>query len=126
MLGVELVESSVRDARENARRHDVKNCKFIQLDLKDIKHIEEDMREFGHPDVVITDPPRAGMNPKAVKMLLKIAPSAIVYVSCNPASLARDGQMLCEEGEYRLVSCQPIDMFPQTNHVESVARFERM
>jgi 23S rRNA (uracil1939-C5)-methyltransferase len=125
VLGVELVESSVRDARENARRHDVENCKFIQLDLKDIKHIEEDMHEFGHPDVVITDPPRAGMNPKAVKMLLKIAPPAIVYVSCNPASLARDGQMLCEEGEYRLVSCQPIDMFPQTNHVESVARFEK-
>lgn len=126
VLGVELVESSVADARENARCHDVENCEFIQLDLKDIKHIEEDMREFGHPDVVITDPPRAGMNPKSVKMLLKIAPPAIVYVSCNPASLARDGQMLCEEGEYRLVSCQPIDMFPQTNHVESVARFERM
>ncbi len=126
VLGVELVESSVRDARENAKLHNVDNCEFIQLDLKDIKHIEEEMREFGHPDVVITDPPRAGMNPKAVKMLLKIAPSAIVYVSCNPASLARDGQMLCEEGQYRLVSCQPIDMFPQTNHVESVARFERV
>ena len=125
VLGVELVESSVNDARENAKRHKVGNCEFIQLDLKDIKHIEEDMREFGHPDVVITDPPRAGMNPKAVKMLLKITPSTIIYISCNPASLARDGQMLCEEGQYRLVSCQPIDMFPQTNHVESVARFER-
>jgi len=125
VLGVELVESSVRDARENAKRHHVENCEFIQLDLKDIKHIEQDMRDFGHPNVVITDPPRAGMNPKAVKMLRKIAPTAIVYVSCNPASLARDGQMLCEEGKYRLVSCQPIDMFPQTNHVESVARFEK-
>ncbi|MEN8254216.1 MAG: RNA methyltransferase, partial [Verrucomicrobiota bacterium] len=109
----------------NAKRHNVDNCEFIQIDLKDIKHIEEEMCEFGHPDVVITDPPRAGMNPKAVKMLLKIAPTAIVYVSCNPASLARDGQMLCEEGQYRLLSCQPIDMFPQTNHVESVVRFER-
>jgi len=126
VLGVELVESSVNDARENAKRHNVENCEFIQLDLKDIKHIEEDMREFGHPDVVITDPPRAGMNPKAVKMLLKIAPSTIVYVSCNPASLARDGQMFCEEGNYKLVSCQPVDMFPQTNHVESVARFEKI
>ncbi len=125
ILGVELVESSVRDARENAKRHGVENCEFIQLDLKDIKHIEDDMRDFGHPDVVITDPPRAGMNPRAVKMLIKIAPSSIIYVSCNPASLARDGQMLCEEGQYKLVSCQPVDMFPQTNHVESVARFER-
>lgn len=126
VLGVELVESSVRDARENAKRHNVENCEFIQLDLKDIKLIEQDMADFGQPDVVITDPPRAGMNPKAVKMMLKIAPAAIVYVSCNPASLARDGQMLCEDGQYRLVSCQPVDMFPQTNHVESVARFERV
>ncbi len=126
ILGVELVESSVCDARENAKRNNVENCEFIQLDLKDIKWIENDMREFGAPDVIITDPPRAGMNPKAVKMLLKIAPPTIVYVSCNPASLARDGQMLCEEGKYKLVHCQPVDMFPQTNHVESVARFERV
>jgi 23S rRNA (uracil1939-C5)-methyltransferase len=125
VLGVELVESSVRDARENAKRHNVDNCEFIQLDLKDFRKIEPELNEFGAPDVVITDPPRAGMNPKAVKMLLEIAPPVIVYVSCNPASLARDGQMLCEEGQYKLVSCQPIDMFPQTNHVESVARFER-
>ena len=126
VLGVEVVESSVRDARENAVRHGVGNCEFIQLDLKDIKQIEQEMRGFGHPDVVITDPPRAGMNPKAVKTLLEIAPPTIVYVSCNPASLARDGQLFCDEGKYRLVHCQPVDMFPQTNHVESVARFERV
>jgi 23S rRNA (uracil1939-C5)-methyltransferase len=126
VLGVELVESSVNDARENAKRHNVDNCEFIRLDLKDIHEIELEMKEFGHPDVVITDPPRAGMNPKAVKVLREMAPPAIVYVSCNPASLARDGQMLCEDGRYKLVSCQPIDMFPQTNHVESVARFERI
>ncbi len=125
VLGVELVESSVKDARENAKRHNVGNCEFIQLDLKDIYHIEEEMKQFGAPDVVITDPPRAGMHPKAVKMMLEIAPPVIVYVSCNPASLARDGQMLCEDGKYNLVSCKPIDMFPQTNHVESVARFEK-
>ena len=126
VLGVELVESSVNDARANAERHNVDNCEFIKLDLKDIKEIRKDMADFGSPDVVITDPPRAGMNPKAVKALLEIAPPAIVYVSCNPASLARDGQMLCEEGQYKLTSCRPIDMFPQTNHVESVARFERI
>ncbi len=126
VLGVELVESSVNDARENAKRHEVENCEFIKLDLKDIKEIRTDMADFGAPDVVITDPPRAGMNPRAVKALLEIAPPTIVYVSCNPASLARDGQMLCEEGQYQLVHCQPVDMFPQTNHVESVARFERV
>lgn len=126
VLGVELVESSVCDARENAIRHNVENCEFIKLDLKDIKDIRKDMADFGSPNVVITDPPRAGMNPKAVKALLEIAPPVIVYVSCNPASLARDGQMLCEEGKYKLVHCQPVDMFPQTNHVESVARFEQV
>ncbi len=125
VLGIEVVESSVDDARANAQRHGVENCEFIRLDLKDIIDIELEMQEFGHPDVVITDPPRAGMHPKAVHKLLELAPPAIVYVSCNPASLARDGQMLCETGTYRLVHCQPVDMFPQTNHVESVARFER-
>lgn len=125
VLGVEMVESSVNDARENAARHGVDNCDFIRLDLKDIKDIEREMQAFGHPDVVITDPPRAGMHPKAVQMMLKMAPPTLVYVSCNPASLARDGQMLCATGQYRLVHCQPVDMFPQTNHVESVARFER-
>jgi 23S rRNA (uracil1939-C5)-methyltransferase len=126
VLGVELVESSVNDARANAKRNGVDNCEFIKLDLKDVKEIRKDMADFGSPDVVITDPPRAGMNPKAVKALLEIAPPAIVYVSCNPASLARDGQMFCEAGNYKLVHCQPVDMFPQTNHVESVARFERI
>ena len=126
VLGIELVESSVRDARENAKQHQVDNCEFIRLDLKDIREIKQEMSEFGHPDVVITDPPRAGMHPRAVQVLREMAPPVIVYVSCNPASLARDGQMLCEEEKYRLVSCQPIDMFPQTNHVESVARFERV
>lgn len=126
VLGVELVESSVLDARENARRHGIQNCTFIKLDLKDIIDIELEMREFGYPDVVITDPPRAGMHPKAVDMLLQMAPPTIVYVSCNPASLARDGRMLCMDGKYKLVRCQTVDMFPQTNHIESVARFERL
>jgi 23S rRNA (uracil1939-C5)-methyltransferase len=126
VLGVELVESSVNDARANAKRHHVDNCQFIRLDLKDIYDIDDEMKAFGKPDVIITDPPRAGMHPKAVKMVREIAPPVVIYVSCNPASLARDGQMLCEEGLYKLVDCQPVDMFPQTNHVESVARFERI
>lgn len=125
VLGLELVESAVADAQKNAAAHGADNCTFRQMDLMHFGKIREDLEAFGLPDVVITDPPRAGMHPKAVQMLRELAPPVVIYVSCGPASLARDGQMLCEGGLYRLVSCQPVDMFPQTNHVESVARFVR-
>ena len=125
VLGIELVESAVADAQKNADAQGVQNCTFRQMDLMHFGKIREELEAFGLPDVVITDPPRAGMHPKAVKMLRELAPPVVIYVSCGPASLARDGQMLCEDGLYKLVSCQPVDMFPQTNHVESVARFER-
>ena len=126
ILGIELVESAVADAQKNAVEHGAENCTFRQMDLMHFGKIREELEEFGLPDLVITDPPRAGMHPKAVEMLRELAPPVIIYVSCGPASLARDGQMLCEDGLYKLVSCQPIDMFPQTNHVESVARFQRV
>ncbi len=125
VLGIELVESAVADAKKNAAAHGAENCTFRQMDLMHFGKIREELEAFGLPDAVITDPPRAGMHPKAVQMLRELAPPVVVYVSCGPASLARDGQMLCEDGLYKLVSCQPVDMFPQTNHVESVARFER-
>lgn len=125
VLGIELVESAVADAQKNADEHGAQNCTFRQMDLMHFGKIRDDLEAFGLPDIVITDPPRAGMHPKAVKMLRDLAPPVVIYVSCGPASLARDGQLLCEEGLYKLVSCQPVDMFPQTNHVESVARFER-
>jgi len=124
ILGLELVESAVADAQKNADEHGAANCTFRQMDLMHFGKIREELEAFGLPDLVITDPPRAGMHPKAVQMLRELAPPVIIYVSCGPASLARDGQMLCEGGLYKLVSCQPVDMFPQTNHVESVARFE--
>ena len=124
VLGIELVESAVADAQKNADRQGVKNCTFRQMDLMHFGKIHEELKEFGLPDVVITDPPRAGMHPKAVKMLRELKPPVVIYVSCGPASLARDGQLLCEGGLYKLIRCQPVDMFPQTNHVESVARFE--
>lgn len=123
VLGVELVEDSVRDAYANADRNGVTNCTFEQLDMKHFKQQREMFEEFGMPDIVITDPPRAGMHPKSVELLMDLAPEKIVYVSCNPASLARDGQMFCEDGAYELVKVQPVDMFPQTNHIESVALF---
>lgn len=124
VLGIELVESAVADAQKNADAHGAKNCTFRQMDLMHFGKIRADLEAFGLPDLVITDPPRAGMHPKAVQMLRELAPPVVIYVSCGPASLARDGQLLCEDGLYKLVSCQPVDMFPQTNHVESVARFE--
>lgn len=124
VLGIELVESSVADARKNAEELGVVNCTFRKLDLMHFDQIRKELEAFGLPDVVITDPPRAGMHPKAVQMLRELAPPAVIYVSCNPASLARDGQLLCQGGLYRLVHTQPVDLFPQTNHVESVARFE--
>ena len=125
LLGIELVESAVADARANAERNGIENVEFRQLDLKDVRRIAGDLQAFGRPDLVVTDPPRAGMHPKALAFLRQIAPPAIVYVSCNPASLARDARLLCEDGLYRLVRCRPVDLFPQTNHVETVARFER-
>lgn len=86
--------------------------------------LRSELEDFGMPDVVITDPPRAGMHPKAVQTMMQFAPKKIVYVSCNPASLARDGKMICDSGMYRLVKVQAVDMFPHTNHIESVALFE--
>ncbi|HNX53404.1 MAG TPA: 23S rRNA (uracil(1939)-C(5))-methyltransferase RlmD, partial [Pontiellaceae bacterium] len=126
VLGIELVEAAVADARKNAQEHGAANCSFRQMDLMHFGKIRAELEAFGLPDVVITDPPRAGMHPKAVEMLRELAPPVVIYVSCNPASLARDGQLLCEGGLYRLISTQPVDLFPQTNHVESVARFERV
>jgi len=126
VLGIELVEAAVADAQKNAKEHGADNCTFRQMDLMHFNTIRSSLEAFGLPDLVITDPPRAGMHPKAVEMLRQLAPPVIIYVSCNPASLARDGQLLCEGGLYKLIRTQPVDLFPQTNHVESVARFERV
>lgn len=125
VLGIEREESAVADAMKNAAAHGAGNCMFRQMDLMHFGAIRGELEAFGLPDVVITDPPRAGMHSKAVEMLRQLAPPAVVYVSCNPASLARDGQLLCEGGLYRLMQVQPVDLFPQTNHIESVARFEQ-
>ena len=126
VFGIELVESAVADAQKNAEEQGAKNCTFRQMDLMHFGTIRDELENLGLPDVVITDPPRAGMHPKAVDMLRELAPPVIIYVSCNPASLARDGALLCENNLYKLVSTVPVDLFPQTNHVESVARFERI
>lgn len=121
--GFELEPAAIADAHTNAALNQLNHCRFIATDMK---HLREAMLGTGErPDVVITDPPRAGMHERAVETLLDIAPRRIVYVSCHPGSLARDAKMLCEGGAYELVEVQPVDLFPQTFHVESVARFER-
>jgi 23S rRNA (uracil1939-C5)-methyltransferase len=117
VCGIELNDGAIQNAIANAALNDVTNCEFRKMDLKDLGG-EEDLEA---PDVVIADPPRAGMHPKTLKTLLRLRPPRIVYVSCKPSSLARDGAVLCENGVYTLGRVQPVDMFPNTNHVEAVA-----
>jgi 23S rRNA (uracil1939-C5)-methyltransferase len=123
VVGLEVVESSISDARSNAVFNGVGNAAFFQVDLKDFHGMLELLKSYDGPAVIITDPPRAGMHPKALSTMLRLKPRRIVYVSCNPASLARDGKEICLQG-YRLLSVQPVDMFPHTSHIESVACFE--
>lgn len=121
--GFELEPSAVANAVKNAEANGMAGVTFIATDMK---HLREAMQNTGAaPDVVITDPPRAGMHEKAVETLLALQPRRIVYVSCHPGSLARDAKMLCEGGGYRLAEVQPVDLFPQTFHIETVARLER-
>jgi len=121
VVGIEYVEEAIVDAKENMELNDVHNCLFFAGDMKDI--LTADFIDLhGRPDVVITDPPRDGMHPSVIARLLEAEPRKIVYVSCNPATQARDAQMLDEK--YRLVKIQPVDMFPHTHHVENVGLWE--
>jgi len=121
VVGIEVIESAISDARANAGHNHVDNVSFHSLDLKNLGPFLEEAGEEGRPDVVVTDPPRAGMHPKTIKTLRAVQPGRIIYVSCKPASLARDAAALCEGGVYTLQTVQPVDMFPHTNHIESVA-----
>ena len=116
----ETVDSSVEDAHNNNVLNNIDNVTHIKADLnKSFLPIVEN-KSIPKPDVIVLDPPRAGMNPKTVKDLIKLAPPKIVYVSCNPASQARDIKLLAEAG-YQLIKMQPVDMFPHTYHIENVA-----
>jgi 23S rRNA (uracil1939-C5)-methyltransferase len=121
LVGVEIVEPAVADAIENARINDVLNARFyagdIRLAMRDL------VEQAGRPDVVVVDPPRAGLSQKVVRRILEAQPSRIVYVSCNPTTLAPNAAQMVEAG-YRLVRVRPVDMFPQTPHIESVALLE--
>ncbi|MBQ7635499.1 MAG: 23S rRNA (uracil(1939)-C(5))-methyltransferase RlmD [Bacteroidaceae bacterium] len=121
VVGVEYVPEAIADAEENARLNGVSNTAFYAGDMKDILTADFIARE-GRPDVIITDPPRAGMHPDVVRTLLEAAPQRIVYVSCNPATQARDLALL--NTGYRVSEVQPVDMFPHTHHVENVCLLE--
>ncbi len=116
--GIEVVSTAIADAKKNAHTNHIKNAEFIVGDATQI--MPRLYRNGIHPDVVVTDPPRAGCTPVVLETFVKMQPSRIVYVSCNPATLARDLAILDELG-YRTEKIQPVDMFPQTSHVESVS-----
>ena len=120
---IESVAEAVQDAEENARLNDTENITFLQGEVKELFN-EELFKIYGRPDVVILDPPRSGIHPDTVKMLLEVLPEKIVYVSCNPATQARDIQGLLSA--YQPLRIRPVDMFPHTDHVENVAALGRM
>ena len=122
VIGIEYVPEAIEDAKINSEINGINNTLFYAGDMKDIL-TDDFISEHGRPDVIITDPPRAGMHPDVVKTILRAAPRRIVYVSCNPATQARDLHDL--DTDYRVVAVQPVDMFPHTPHVENVVLLER-
>ncbi|MBO8470846.1 MAG: 23S rRNA (uracil(1939)-C(5))-methyltransferase RlmD [Bacteroidetes bacterium] len=122
VIGIEYVPEAICDARENALANGITNCEFFAGDMKDIL-TDSFVSQHGRPDVVILDPPRAGIHPDVAQVILNAEPERIVYVSCNPASQARDLAILCSR--YRITAVRPVDMFPHTHHVENVVRLDR-
>lgn len=114
VYGIEIVKSAVVDAKKNAHLNGIKNCEFLEGDIKDVLP-----RLKQKPEVMIIDPPRVGMHKDVVQQVIAIRPRKIVYVSCNPATLARDLELLAHK--YEVSQIQPIDMFPHTYHIESLA-----
>ncbi len=144
VIGIEYVPEAIEDAKANAAANHIQNCSFFAGDMKDIL-TDEFVRRNGRPDVVILDPPRAGIHPDVAKVILNAAPERIVYVSCNPASQARDLAIFCNNSSrdasffgatsrgaasqgaaYEITAVQPVDMFPQTQHVENVVALKRI
>lgn len=121
VVGIEYVPEAIEDAKVNSDINGIGNTLFFAGDMKDIL-TDEFIAGHGRPDVIITDPPRAGMHPDVVETILRAKPRRIVYVSCNPATQARDLQLL--DRLYKVVAVQPVDMFPHTPHVENVVALE--
>ena len=121
IVGIEAIPEAIADAKENAAMNGLENCAFYAGDVSEIC-TDDFFDAHGKPDVIITDPPRAGMHEKLVQQLLKMEAPKIVYVSCNPATQARDLQLL--DAKYKVTRLQPVDMFPHTHHIENVALLE--
>ena len=121
VIGIEYVPEAIEDAKVNSAINGIDNTLFFAGDMKDIL-TDKFIEEYGRPDVIITDPPRAGMHEDVVNVILNAEPKRIVYVSCNPATQARDLQLL--DVKYKVTAVQPVDMFPHTHHVENVVRLE--
>lgn len=126
VVGAEVEPSAIADAQRNAKANGLSNVQFLQLDLQNFAEAVRAFPKELQPGVVVVDPPRVGLHAKLVEELRRLAPRRIVYVSCNPASLARDLQLLCAEGLYTPDVVQPVDLFPHTYHVESVVALERV
>jgi 23S rRNA (uracil1939-C5)-methyltransferase len=122
VYGIELVPAAIDDATRNAATNGIGNCTFLSGEVRHV--LPELVRQGIRADVLVADPPRAGFHPKALRAVLALAPGRVVYVSCNPGTLARDLGVL-RAGGYRLTAVQPIDMFPHTPHIEVVARLDR-
>lgn len=122
VIGIEYVPEAIEDAKINADLNHISNTLFFAGDMKDIL-TDSFIAQHGRPDVIISDPPRAGMHPDVVQTILRTAPQRIVYVSCNPATQARDLQMM--DAHYQVMAVQPVDMFPHTPHVENVVLLEK-
>ncbi len=123
ITGVESVEDSVKNATRNAELNSIKNCRFISGEAREV--LSSLAQERYSPQIIVADPPRGGMHKKVISSVLSLKPEKIIYVSCNPSTLARDLKDLCEK-DYRLEKVQPVDMFPQTYHIESVVKLARI
>lgn len=122
VIGIEYVEDAIKDALINSEANGIRNTEFFAGDMKDVL-TDAFVEAHGRPEVMIVDPPRAGMHGDVVNVILNAAPERIVYVSCNPATQARDLALL--DGEYKVEAVQPVDMFPHTHHVENVVKLVR-
>lgn len=123
VVGIEYIPSAIEDAKENSRINNIQNTSFFSGDIIDVLS-DEFIAKNGKPDIIITDPPRAGMHQKVVEKILQISPLRMVYISCNPATQARDIQLM--NNNYDVSQIQPVDMFPHTSHVENIVLLERI
>lgn len=122
VIGIEYVPEAIEDAKVNSRLNGITNTLFYAGDMKDVLNAGF-IEKHGHPEVIITDPPRAGMHPEVVQTILNAAPEKIVYVSCNSATQARDLQLM--DAAYKVAAVQPVDMFPHTHHVENIVLLQK-